>query len=321
MAADKSTTGGPLCSVVCITYNHARFAEAALNSIFAQTYRDVEIVVIDDGSTDNTAAVVERALEASPFPSRLLTQKNTGKVPLNLNRALAVASGDLVAFLSLDDMFHPTALAARIAPMKEDDGIAFAADLKFDEIDDGGRTIGLGLSTPIDLERPSSAQDLLECEFRNLHSFHIQSGVFRRSVVDAVGGFDEDMIGDDIILRTKVFRHIDQTPGLTFRLIDNAGFRYRKHANNLHLNSERQIRTIVQWRDRYFPGRPLSDEGVSWIRGVVQNALIERNTEAIAALAQIAPEVEMMASQTRMTWKMHRKRLKRRLVRAFGRRA
>jgi alpha-1,3-rhamnosyltransferase len=310
-----------VCSVVCLTYNHARFAAAALESIFAQTYRDIEIIVLDDGSTDETAAVVARVLAASPFPSQFLPQANTGNVPLNLNRALAVASGEFVTFLSLDDMFLASALAARIAPMIDDERIAFVVEATYDQIDETGRTVAHGLSVPIHAASPTGARDLLELEFSVMGVFFIQSAVFRRQVVDAVGGFDADMIGDDIILRTKIFRHMEQTPDMTFRLVPDAGMCYRMHGANIHLNTERQIRTIVQWRDRFFPGRPLSDEGIRWIEHWVRGALNDYDTKAIARLSQIAPEIKMVASRNPMTWKMYREKWKRRLFKAWGQRS
>jgi alpha-1,3-rhamnosyltransferase len=308
----------PVCSVVCLTYNHARFAEAALQSIFAQTYRDIEIVVVDDGSTDGTAAVVARVLATSPFPSKFLTQANTGNVPLNLNRALALASGEFVTFLSLDDMLVASALAARMAPMIDDDSVAFVAEVTYDQIDETDQTLARGLSMPAHAAAPSDARDFLELEFQIMGAFFIQSAVFRRDVVDAIGGFDADLIGDDIILRTKVLRHMEQTPGLTFRLITDVGLLYRMHGANIHRNTERQIRTIVQWRDRYFPDRPLSAQGIHWIEHWVLSALNSSDTEAVARLSRIAPEIEMVAGRTPMTWKMVRRKWKRRLFKALG---
>lgn len=311
----------PVCSVICLTYNHARFAEAALQSIFAQTYRSIEIVVVDDGSTDETAAVVARVLATSPFPSQFVAQANTGNVPLNLNRALSLASGEFVTFLSLDDMLVASGLEARIAPMLGDDRIAFVVETNYDQIDETGRTVAQGLSMPVQAAQPVDAHDLLELEFRVMGAFFIQSTVFRRQLVVAVGGFDADLIGDDIILRTKVLQRMQQTPGMTFRLITDVGLLYRMHGGNIHHNTERQIRTIVQWRDRYFPGRPFSDVGMGWIEYWVMNAMLDSQTGAIAELSRVAPEIEMVASRTRMTWKMFRKKWKRRLFKTLGRTA
>lgn len=311
----------PVCSVVCLTYNHARFAEAALESIFAQTCRDIEIIVIDDGSTDETAAIVARVLATSPFPSQFLTQANTGNVPLSLNRALAHATGEFVTFFSLDDMLAAPALATRMAPMIEDDRIAFVVEVTYDQIDETGRTVAQGLSMHIQAAAPASASDLLELDFRVMGAYFIQSALFRRDVVDAVGGFDADMIGDDYILRTKVCRHMEQNPGMTFRMIPDAGLRYRVHGVNLHLNVERQIRTLVQWRDRFFPGRPLPEDGIRYIEHWVQRALIDSDTEAIAKLSKVAPEIEMVASRMRGTWKITRKRWKRWIFKVLGRKS
>lgn len=263
-----------------------------------------------------------RVLARSPFPSRFLRQANTGRVAFNVNRALAQASGAYVTFLSLDDVMLRTALDGRLAPVLDDPGIAFVAETTYDQIDDSGAIVARGLPLPVHQSAPAAAHDLLEIEFARMHTFFIQGAVFRRSVVQAVGGFDDDLIGDDIILRTKVFRHLERTPGLTFRLIPQAGLRYRTHGSNLHYNTERQIRTLLQWRDRYFPGRPLSEEGIRWIERWMTLALEVNDRDGITELARTVPEVRRVADGRHLTWRQTRKRWKRRprrgLRSAFG---
>ena len=90
-------------------YNHARYLEAALESLFAQTYRNVEIMLIDDGSTDDTADVARRTLERSPFPHRMIHRANRGAAR-TLNEAFELASAPYVNVLNSDDMFETSRL-------------------------------------------------------------------------------------------------------------------------------------------------------------------------------------------------------------------
>jgi glycosyltransferase involved in cell wall biosynthesis len=103
----------PLVSVIVPSYNHARFAAAALASVYAQTYRRVELVVIDDGSTDGSPAVLAAALAACPFPHRLIARENRGAA-VTINEGVALAAGDFVNVLNSDDEFEPDRLAVMV---------------------------------------------------------------------------------------------------------------------------------------------------------------------------------------------------------------
>ena len=99
-----------LVSVVVTTYNQAGFVGAALQSVLAQTFRDFEVIVVDDGSTDDTSEVVRS------FGSAVTTirQRNKG-VAASRNTGVAATRGELVAFLDGDDLWEPEKLASQVA--------------------------------------------------------------------------------------------------------------------------------------------------------------------------------------------------------------
>ena len=105
----------PRVSVVIPSYNHELFVERALRSVLEQDYPDLELVVVDDGSTDGTRAVVERVL-AEPTRCKLVyeAQANAG-AHAALERAIALSSGEVIAVLNSDDYFHPQRLARLVA--------------------------------------------------------------------------------------------------------------------------------------------------------------------------------------------------------------
>ena len=94
------------------TYNSARYLPAALDSILAQTFRDYEVIVIDDGSTDDTAGALR------PYRERIRYEYHANRgIGETRNRALQLAAGELVAFLDADDLWDADHLATKVAAL------------------------------------------------------------------------------------------------------------------------------------------------------------------------------------------------------------
>ena len=104
------TDASPLVTVVLPAYNHARYVAEAIASVDAQTYANLELVVIDDGSTDATAAAVADCLGAFTRPVRFVQRANRG-APATLNEGAALARGQYLAFLNSDDRYAPERIA------------------------------------------------------------------------------------------------------------------------------------------------------------------------------------------------------------------
>ena len=100
----------PLVSVIVPSYNHARYIGRALQSIFAQTYRNVELIVIDDGSHDESADIIRGLLAQCPFPHQFLARENRGSVATVL-QGLELARGAFINILHSDDAFPPERFA------------------------------------------------------------------------------------------------------------------------------------------------------------------------------------------------------------------
>src|SRR5258705_8394034 len=104
----------PLVSVVVTTYNHAPYILAALQSVLDQTWRDYELLVVDDGSTDGTLDQISRCRG----PISLIAQKGRG-VAGSRNTGIRQARGELLAFLDGDDLWEPDKLAHQVAAAQE----------------------------------------------------------------------------------------------------------------------------------------------------------------------------------------------------------
>lgn len=123
-------TNRPLVSVVVPTFNRAHLIREAVDSVLAQTYDHVELIVIDDGSTDDTLAVLGGYADPR---LRLIHQENRGKSGAR-NRGLDEARGDYIAFLDSDDLWGPTFLNTllQVAEAEPDVDLVFCDFQRFD---------------------------------------------------------------------------------------------------------------------------------------------------------------------------------------------
>src|SRR5687767_7703512 len=105
---------GPLVSILIPTYNRLDYLREAVGSVLRQTYENWELIIVDDGSTDDTRAWV---LSLAEPRIRLITIPHSGNLGLVRNRGIAEARGELIAFLDSDDAFEPHKLAAQTAAL------------------------------------------------------------------------------------------------------------------------------------------------------------------------------------------------------------
>jgi len=115
-AADADPASAPLVSVIIPAYNRAHLIGRAIASVLAQSYRNFEIIVVDDASTDNLAAILA---EANSPQLRCITHPRNRGAAAARNTGIAAANGEFVAFLDSDDVWYPDKLAAQVAAMRQ----------------------------------------------------------------------------------------------------------------------------------------------------------------------------------------------------------
>ena len=173
-------TSDPLVSVVIPTYNRAGLIRETIESVRRQTYARWELIVVDDGSTDDTETVLGRVTEGR---IRYVSQANAGQGAAR-NRGVAAAAGELLAFLDSDDQWHPGKLESQVAlfARRPDTGLVYAD--AFIRGDDGMKGRHFERVRPHD---GNVVQALLRSNFVVTSTVAV-----RRRLVEAVGGFDED---------------------------------------------------------------------------------------------------------------------------------
>jgi glycosyltransferase involved in cell wall biosynthesis len=164
-------------SVIVPCFNAEAFVGEAIDSALAQTHRDVEIIVVDDGSSDRSRDIVRR------YGARvmLLEQDNRGPYPAR-NAGLRAAAGEFVAFLDADDYWRPTCLATLHRALEQT-----GADLAYC----GWQNVGPGRPASGGFIPPRYEDGDPVAAFLRSCPWPIHAALTRRHVIDAVGGFSE----------------------------------------------------------------------------------------------------------------------------------
>lgn len=247
-----------LCSICCLSYNHAGFIEYAVNSFFNQTYKNIEIIALDDGSNDNSVEILNNLKSKSPVPFTVLTQDNSGNIGANFNKLLKRANGEFVVFISLDDALINTFIKEQINIMERDSYIVMAGTTMPYVIDNNNNIQDNSFLLQHHSKVPDnpSPDFLLELEYEKAHSVFIQGCIFRKDIVLKIGGFDENILADDIVLRTKLYRYIIENREYKLHIQAKAGFYYRRHDTNISKNADRMIMLLAQYYYKYWFDRP-----------------------------------------------------------------
>ena len=176
MSEITNSPAEPLVSVIIPSYNHARYIGRAIQSVLAQTGADWEIVVVDDGSIDDTRAVVAKYPEAT-----YVYQKNQG-LSAARNTGTGVSRGTLLVFLDADDRLLPGALEAGMCSCAANPDAGFVSG-RHVRVDPSGETIARE-------ENPQPDSDhylaLLRGNYIGMHA----TVMYRRDILQAAGGFD-----------------------------------------------------------------------------------------------------------------------------------
>ena len=151
--APPATVRGPLVTITVPAYNTGERIGSAIESLLAQTYRDIEIIVVDDCSSDNTVAVI-KGLIAKDSRVRLVERTRNGGPYAARNMALKLAKGDFITCHDSDDWAHPEKIQRQVEPLLSIPALKFTIS-KWVKLEDNGRFSGVHLY-PLTRVNPAS---------------------------------------------------------------------------------------------------------------------------------------------------------------------
>jgi len=229
--------GNPLLSVIIPTYNVAEYVTDALASVCRQHYSPIEIIVIDDGSTDESAQIIEKFRRLN-FPELKYTyQSNRGPAAAR-NSGLALAGGEIIAFLDADDLWPDDILGSSVEYLINNNlQLVVGCTQRVCNSGDGGGGVDV---------LPFGVVWMV---------LSLGAAIFRREVFETVGMFDEQLrFGEDVdwFLRAR-------EAGINIEILNEVTRFYRKHDRNMTLDTGQSNHYFLAALHKSLQRRKVSD--------------------------------------------------------------
>jgi len=233
-----STDAQPVVSVIIASYNHGPYIEASITSVLTQTYANVELLVVDDGSSDDSVERIQRLQQLHGFD--FIVQKNQG-LSRTLNDSIARVRGDLIVSFGSDDVMLPQRLALQVAYLQGKPEVGICAG-NIEEIDALGNA--RGAPRALQLRR----LDFDDVFLNRQVGAPAPTQMYRREALIKVGGFDPEIRLEDLYITLKISR-----AGYFVDILPDVLALYRVHGSNTYKNYrfmvDNVLRTYAQFSD------------------------------------------------------------------------
>jgi len=291
-----------LVSVVIPSYNHSCYIKQAVESVLGQSYQNVELIVIDDGSTDNSLEYLQSVKDER---YKLIKQKNTG-AHTAINIGLSHAQGDYLAILNSDDVFHPERIAA--CSKQLDDGVDLVATW-IEVIDHNGKVLGIkegwNNMLPWECKQDIRSNNGLDDFSKNLLMTNFVSTtsnvVFSRRLYEKIGGMRNLRFAHDWDFLLRAARHFK------CELIEVPLLQYRIHQTNTISSNRAWMLFEICWifavhlqyfTEKMFPHSTCSDNISDKIDFLAQSINLQGNEKVMWMLLQYINEREKLGDTT-----------------------
>jgi len=265
MIQDKTTVG-----VVVPMFNAERTIRSTLTSICRQNYQALDIIVVDDGSTDESASIVA-SCATQDRRIRLVRQSNAG-VALARNRGAASTDAEFLAFVDADDLWAPSKIELQLRALQEGGSSAGLAYCWFAHIDEEGRVFSLH-------NKPDAVGRVLQCMCRRNFVGNGSSMLVRRSAFERAGQFDPSLRArkaqgcEDLLICLRIAENYE------FRVVPQHLVGYRVTNVNMSSDVIQMLRSceivLAEFREKYPQfGRDLDAHMVDMMQWLTVRALI-----------------------------------------------
>ena len=230
-------------SVIIPAYNGERYIAEAIDGVLSQTFTEYEIIVVDDGSTDNTSQIARQYGDRVNY----LSQANQG-VAASRNLGMAAARGEYIAFLDQDDVFLPHKLASQVDLLDRDPNLGMV-NSGWQIVDEAG-TVKAAVQPWQQIPHLSCANLII------WKPVFLGAMLFRRSWLERSGGFDSTLSQTpdvDLVMRLAMM-------GCPAAWVEQTTVKYRQHEANASKNTLLQAQELNEITSRFFARSNLSPE-------------------------------------------------------------
>lgn len=226
----------PLVTIIVPSYNHEKYIEETIDSIVNQTYENIELIVIDDGSKDESPKLLQELSQKHHFT--LVTRENKG-LCRTLNEAISLAEGEYISICASDDKYLLDKIEKQVVFLERNKNYVMSYGKKINFYPNG-------LNKPINNPKYRSGKIFKDLLLQNLH-IPPASTLYRKELFNDIGGFDTSLAVEDV----DMFLRIASRYEIGFQ--DDYYYYYRVHDSNTINNTEKMesdTRKILEkWQD------------------------------------------------------------------------
>lgn len=224
-------------TIYITNYNYESYVRQAIESVLNQSFQDFELIIIDDGSTDNSKSIIKEYENRDRV--QIIFQQNKGLNASN-NVAIQMSKGEYIVRLDADDYFEPHAIETMVKDLEADPKLALVfPDYRL--VDSDGENIG-------EVHRHDFSKDVSLLD----QPAHGACTMIRKSILEKVGGYDESFKcqdGYDIWLKIATAYPV--------RNVSQVLFSYRQHSSSITRNEERLLHTRAQIKAKFVKNKGL----------------------------------------------------------------
>lgn len=239
-----------LISILIPLYNHEDYIFDLMDSISKIEMKEFKVIILDDGSTDNSYSIAMDCVDQYSFSLQVFHQENQGIVD-TLNKLVKLSTSEFVTFMASDDFFLPERFNFDLPLMKKKSNIVvcYSNGVKFEN--DKLTQEKVYLKEMNDCLQSENSFEMYNYVTTRVPGLYLQGCTIRRDFFDKINGF-ENMLADDWAFNIKVFRTLLETD-YEYKYNSSPVFAYRIHENNIHKNIKRQYTLIDEVVEKLIP--------------------------------------------------------------------